>query len=724
MLQSVCVRTLGVLPAPEAQAKACSSSFEAHLSPRSLPPLLTVPSPSPHLLFMSPVAPSLFLFRLRVFNKFPFPIPSSPIHPPPPPPSRNLRQTIFNKFVGGSARSDGVVVDEAELQLPACIQSPPPGSPLASLLPRSPSTPLSTPSPPIPSRLPRQTIFNKIVGGSARSDGVVVDEAELQRHQQLERLYNTTKSAKVRMGAEEWDGVGEWDRAVQMDEAELRRQQQLERLYNTTKSAKRQQQLERLYNTTKSAKVRMGAEEWDGVGEWDRAVQMDEAELQRHQLLERLYNTTKSAKASRAFSELGNLFPFCNLPHGSPLFLASPRSLPLPDACVPPPLRLLSVSRPPQHFQREMVKGIEHFQREMVRALEGITSFSPFCHLPRDHPPWFPFLPLLFASPRIPVNPLSASLPPPLCLIFAKLSEECRKYGAPESPGGSTVLGRAALHFGAAHSAIEKERDNMDRTLGTQVGDPLKAMVTGAPLEDARSLTHRYDKLRQEAEGLVVEIQKRNQKARDGLSNPENAAKLQQAEQKLGELAATMTVLGREAATAMMAVEAQQQRQTLQRLIGMVEAERAFHQRSVEILNHLHAQMVGERQKNDHSGNSSSAGGGAGATPAGVGSTNPFAGSAEPPPPSYEEVRGGGGPAGGGSNRAGYFLAEVVHAFEAEGPGEMTLHVGDYVVVRQVSPNGWSEGEAKGKAGWFPSAFVERRQRAPASKILEASGGL
>ncbi|GJP56903.1 hypothetical protein CLOM_g15960 [Closterium sp. NIES-68] len=355
-------------------------------------------------------------------------------------------------------------------------------------------------------------------------------------------------------------------------------------------------------------------------------IVVDEAELQRHQQLERLYNTTKSAK----------------------------------------------------HFQREMVKGIEGIINANLKHIESI----------------------------------------------AKLSEECRKYGAPESPGGSTVLGRAALHFGAAHSAIEKERDNMDRTLGTQVGDPLKAMVTGAPLEDARSLTHRYDKLRQEAEALVSEIQKRNQKARDGLSNPENAAKLQMAEQKMGELAATMTVLGREAATAMMAVEAQQQRQSLQRLIGMVESERAFHQRSVEILSHLHAQMVGERQKSDHSGNNSTAT----ATPAGGGggSTNPFAGSAEPPPPSYEEVRGGGGggSTGGGSNRAGYFLAEVVHAFEAEGPGEISLNIGDYVVVRQVSPNGWSEGEAKGKAGWFPSAFVERRQRAPASKILEASGAL
>lgn len=33
----------------------------------------------------------------------------------------------------------------------------------------------------------------------------------------------------------------------------------------------------------------------------------------------------------------------------------------------------------------------------------------------------------------------------------------------------------------------------------------------------------------------------------------------------------------------------------------------------------------------------------------------------------------------------------------------------------QVSPSGWSEGECKGKAGWFPSAYVEKRQRIPSS---------
>lgn len=36
------------------------------------------------------------------------------------------------------------------------------------------------------------------------------------------------------------------------------------------------------------------------------------------------------------------------------------------------------------------------------------------------------------------------------------------------------------------------------------------------------------------------------------------------------------------------------------------------------------------------------------------------------------------------------------------------------IFANQVSPSGWSEGECKGKAGWFPSAYVENRQRIPA----------
>lgn len=36
-----------------------------------------------------------------------------------------------------------------------------------------------------------------------------------------------------------------------------------------------------------------------------------------------------------------------------------------------------------------------------------------------------------------------------------------------------------------------------------QVLDPLRAMITGAPLEDARHLAQRYSRMRQEAEAQV-----------------------------------------------------------------------------------------------------------------------------------------------------------------------------------------------------------------------------
>ena len=35
----------------------------------------------------------------------------------------------------------------------------------------------------------------------------------------------------------------------------------------------------------------------------------------------------------------------------------------------------------------------------------------------------------------------------------------------------------------------------------------------------------------------------------------------------------------------------------------------------------------------------------------------------------------------------------------------------------QVSPSGWSEGECRGNAGWFPSAYVEKRQRIPTADV-------
>jgi hypothetical protein len=118
---------------------------------------------------------------------------------------------------------------------------------------------------------------------------------------------------------------------------------------------------------------------------------------------------------------------------------------------------------------------------------------------------------------------------------------------------------------------MERERDNLHRSIGTQVADPLRAMVMGAPLEDARHLTQRYERLRQEAEAQAAEVGRRQLRNKEIGGNADNTLKLQVAEQKMGELASAMAVLGKEAAAAMTAVEAQQQRLTLQRLIAMVK---------------------------------------------------------------------------------------------------------------------------------------------------------
>lgn len=59
-------------------------------------------------------------------------------------------------------------------------------------------------------------------------------------------------------------------------------------------------------------------------------------------------------------------------------------------------------------------------------------------------------------------------------------------------------------------------------------------------------------------------------KVKESMGNPDVISKLEAAEAKLQELKSNMAVLGKEAAAAMAAVEAQQQRLTLQRLIAMV----------------------------------------------------------------------------------------------------------------------------------------------------------
>eukprot|EP00252_Welwitschia_mirabilis_P012018 TRINITY_DN2673_c0_g1_i1.p1 TRINITY_DN2673_c0_g1~~TRINITY_DN2673_c0_g1_i1.p1 ORF type:complete len:375 (+),score=107.95 TRINITY_DN2673_c0_g1_i1:309-1433(+) len=319
--------------------------------------------------------------------------------------------------------------------------------------------------------------------------------------------------------------------------------------------------------------------------------------------------------------------------------------------------RLYASTRAGKHFQRDIVRGVEGIIVTGSKQLETVT----------------------------------------------RLSEDCRKYGNENPCTTGSTLAKAALNYATARLRMEKERENLHRALGTQIAEPLRAMVMGAPLEDARHLAQRYDRMRQEAEAQASEVAKRQARVRDGTTNPDNAVKLQAAELKLQELKSSMAVLGKEAAVAMAAVEAQQQRLTLQRLIAMVEAERAYHQKLVQILDEVHSEMVSERQRIE-------------AAQYGVAENHP-------PPPAYEEATSietntSQLPSFDKTiEKALYYFGEVIQGFQAETDVELSLNVGDYIVVRQDTPTGWSEGECRGRAGWFPTSHIEKRERALASKV-------
>ncbi|GFQ03497.1 endophilin-a2 [Phtheirospermum japonicum] len=285
--------------------------------------------------------------------------------------------------------------------------------------------------------------------------------------------------------------------------------------------------------------------------------------------------------------------------------------------------------------------------------------------------------------------------------IGTKLSEDSRKYGGGNTCASGNTLSRVALSCSRARAQIEKERENLLKLLGTQVTLPLRAMVMGSPLENARHLAQRYDRVRQEAESQVIDIARCQARVREPNFNPDNISKLEAAETKLHDLKLNMATLGKEATAAMAAVEGQQQRLTLQRIIVMVEAERTYHQRVLEILNQLESEMLSERQHSEASRVSAS--------------------DSVTPPPAYNvsENFASDHTYDGSTDGTGYFLGEVIHPYQAESEVELTLAVGDYVVVRKVINNGWAEGECKGQAGWFPFQFVERRERVLASKVAE-----
>ncbi|KAK4424107.1 SH3 domain-containing protein 2 [Sesamum alatum] len=308
-------------------------------------------------------------------------------------------------------------------------------------------------------------------------------------------------------------------------------------------------------------------------------------------------------------------------------------------------------------------RAAKHFQRDIVRGVEGY---------------------IVVGSKQVEIG--------------TKMSEDSRKYGVQNTCTSGNALSKAASNFARARAQMEKECGNLLKALGTQVTEPLRAMVMGAPLEDARHLAQRYDRMRQDAEAQAFEVARRQAKVREGNDHPDLAFKLEAAEAKLKDLKSNVAVLGKEAAAALAAVEAQQQRLTLQRLIAMVEAERAYHQQVLQILDQLEGEMNFERQRIE-------------AAP------SPRVENISAPP-SYGDVNGAStSPVQNGSTDSmGYFLGEVMYSYQAESDVELNLSIGDYIVVRKVSNNGWAEGECKGKAGWFPFGYIERRERVLASK--------
>ncbi|WOL17231.1 SH3 domain-containing protein 1 isoform X1 [Canna indica] len=412
--------------------------------------------------------------------------------------------------------------------------------------------------------------------------------------------------------------------------------------------------------------------------------------------------------------------------------------------------------------------------------------------------------------------------------IVNKLAEDCCKYGTEYRDFGFP-LASATLDFGTSHTLMEKERDNLLRMLGDQVYEPIRSMITGAPLEDARFLAYRYERIRQDVEAQTAEVVRRQFKSKEVGATADVSAKLQNAEFKLSELKTTLSALGREATAAMMAVESQQQEITFERLVAMVDAERAYHQSVANILDKLHYEMVQTKEnheslrqvatavtmedlktsgshhesltqaekteivqqpqtrsedfkatqphckpvtqpsrtetmqsqtkedlktkahhksvmqaakseteyqtgskssKTSHSQHESEMYG-AVTVNAKSQTGNKESISIQLQNESVAEVvttetiqsergersrasRSGDVPANHQSPM--HFVSQVIHPFDAQADGELSLSVGDYVVVRQVAPNGWSEGECNRKAGWFPSAYVEHRDKAPASE--------
>ncbi|CAL5440770.1 unnamed protein product [Camellia sinensis] len=199
-----------------------------------------------------------------------------------------------------------------------------------------------------------------------------------------------------------------------------------------------------------------------------------------------------------------------------------------------------------------------------------------------------------------------------------KLAEDCYKHRTENQSAGSP-LATAAFQFGASHGSMENERETMLGILGSQgVSEPLRALITGVPLEDACHLTHRYVWV---LRNLIIKT----------------------------SLPLWMSYM-------------------LRNLL-----------------------MIQEKQLNESSSQSVT-----------------MQRDADVPPVLDDTISDGPDVPQDEHQNDSYFIAKVIHSFDAQAKGELSLLVDDYVVVRQWLLQDGLKGECQGDAGWFPSAYVER----------------
>lgn len=110
-------------------------------------------------------------------------------------------------------------------------------------------------------------------------------------------------------------------------------------------------------------------------------------------------------------------------------------------------LRNLNIYYFAQHFQRNIVRGIEAFVSLSSKQMEiGEYCFPSFVWFLYNMDTW-----------RYELN-----------IIARKLAQDCRKYGD-ENQSTSSPLARASLQFGTSHISIEEERETLLGILRDQV---------------------------------------------------------------------------------------------------------------------------------------------------------------------------------------------------------------------------------------------------------------